>query len=275
MRVLAVVVGVVLVLSVLADLVNTLVSTTTSRARWWLSNQVYVRSWRLVRRAGRAIGDEARREALLARFAPASLLMLLAVWVLQQVVGFGLIWWGLGGLDGADGLFDSVYYSGVVFFTLGFGEVVPVEAVPRIGALVEAFSGVLTTALLIGYLPVLYGAYSERERLLMTLDAGTEERIDPTTLLMARAPDGEASETFEFFERWEAWIAGVLETHTSFPMLVLFRSKHPGQNWVTALGLIADAALQCQVIVGARTGRRTGRCAVPSCCSKRSPLTST
>lgn len=31
--------------------------------------------------------------------------------------------------------------------------------IPRFGALVEAFSGVLTTVLVIGYLPALYGAY--------------------------------------------------------------------------------------------------------------------
>lgn len=94
---------------------------------------------------------------------------MLTAWVVQQVIGFGLIWWGLSGVDGADGLFDSIYYSGVVYFTLGFGEVVPVEFVPRVGALVEAFAGVLTTALVIGYLPALYGAYSGRERKLMTL----------------------------------------------------------------------------------------------------------
>lgn len=34
-------------------------------------------------------------------------------------------------------------------------------------------------------------------------------------------------------------------------MLVFFRSKHEGQNWVTALGLITDAALLCQLIEGA------------------------
>jgi len=179
-------------------------------------------------------------------------LLLLTAWVIQQVVGFGLIWWGLGGIDGSDGLFDSIYYSGVVYCTLGFGEVVSVDAVPRLGALAEAFAGVLTTALVIGYLPALYGAYSERERKLMTLDDGTEERIVPQSLLLSRAPGGDVEEVLGFFDDWEEWVAGLIETHTTFPMLRLFRSKYEGQNWITALGLLCDAAVQCQLIEGAR-----------------------
>jgi len=138
-----------------------------------------------------------------------------------------------------------------VFFTVGFGEVVPANDAPRFGALVEAFAGVLSTALVIGYLPSLYGAYSERERKLMTLDDGSEERITPTNLVKAWAPDADVSALIAKFESWEDWVAGVIETHTTFPMLRYFRSHHHGQNWVTALGLVSDAALHCQMIKGA------------------------
>ena len=248
MEVIAVGVGAVLVAAVFLDLVNTLVTTQTRRGRWWLTNQLYNRSWAVVRPIVVRFEREDRREALLSTFAPLSVLLLLMAWVMQQVVGFGLIWWGLGGIDGADSLADAIYYSGVVYFTLGFGEVVPVDEVPRFGALIEAFAGVLTTALVIGYLPALYSAYSERERKLMTLDDGNETRITPTNLVLSRAPNGDPDPLRTFFREWEEWITGVIETHTTFPMLVLFRSKHPGQNWVTALGLVADAAIHGQII---------------------------
>jgi len=251
MHTIAIVVGVLLVVSVLADLVNTLVATQTNRRRFWLTMQLYMRSWRVVRAIAGRISTDRRREQFLGVFAPVSVLMLLTVWVVQQVVGFALIWWGLGGISGAENLADSIYYSGVVYFTLGFGEVVPTDEIPRFGALVEAFSGVLTTALVIGYLPALYAAYSERERKLMTLDDGNEDRITPQSLIIARSPDADVAALRAYFEDWEDWIAGVIETHTAFPMLMLFRSKHAGQNWVTALGLISDAALLCQMIEGA------------------------
>lgn len=245
---LAVLLGIVLVTSVTADMVNTLVTTS---GRYWLTGVLYRRTWRILRSVAGLLPSDSIREALLGFFAPVSVLLLLVAWVTQQIIGFGLIWWGIGGIDGADSLFDSIYYSGVVYFTLGFGEVVPTGTVPRIGALVEAISGVLTTALVIGYLPALYSAYSQREQKLMTLDDGQEDRITPVSLMQSRAPTGEVEDVLRFFEGWEEWVSEVIETHTTFPMLRLFRSKYPGQNWVTALGLVTDAALQCQIIVGA------------------------
>jgi len=250
--ILAVIIGLVMVASVFLDMLNTLVATKTHRSRVWLSSVLYRRTWRTLRRVAHILPSDRSREAMLTVFAPVSVILLLVFWVMQQVLGFGLIWWGLGGISGADSLFDAIYYSGVVYFTLGFGEVVPVESVPRVGALVEAMSGVLTTALVIGYLPALYGAFSAREQKLMTLDDGLEDRMTPTSLLLSRAPTAEVEDILNFFEGWEEWIAGVIETHTSFRMLTLFRSKHEGQNWITATGLIADAALQCQIIEGAR-----------------------
>ncbi len=250
MNVIVIIIGVLLVVSVLADVINTLVTTTTSRSKWWLTRVLYRRSWALVRLIGARISDERRRERFYARFAPLSVLMLLVAWVSQQVLGFGLIWWGVGGIAGAESFVDAVYFSGVVYFTVGFGEVVPTETVPRFGALIEAFSGVLTTALVIGYLPQLYASYSEREQKLLTLDDGSEARITPTNLVLSRSPDGDPRELDDFFKEWEAWIAQVLETHTTFPMLTLFRSQHDGQNWITALGLVTDAALHVELTEG-------------------------
>ncbi len=240
-----------MVLSVTADMVNTLVTTTTGSGRFWLTNILYRRTWRALRAVSARLPSESLKEALLTYFAPVSVLLLLVAWVLQQIIGFGLIWWGFGGVTGADSLFDAIYYSGVVYFTLGFGEVVPSTTVPRLGALAEALSGVLTTALVIGYLPALYGAYSKREQKLMMLDDGQEDRITPVGLLISRSPTADVADVLGFFEGWEEWVSEVIETHSTFPMLRLFRSKYPGQNWVTALGLITDAALQCQLIVGA------------------------
>lgn len=249
MGVLAVVVGIVLVVAVLLDLINTLVATRSVTGRYWLTRILYRVSWSLLRRVGRHLG-EGPREIAYATFAPVSVLLLLGFWVLQQVVGFGLIWWGFGGVSGIDSLTDSIYFSGVVYFTLGFGEIVPTEQVPRFGALFEAFSGVLTTALVIGYLPALYAAYSEREQKLLMLDDGSEERMTPTSLVLSRCYHGDPRAMDAFFEEWEAWVAQVLETHSTFPMLVLFRSEQTSQNWITALGLVTDTALHLELTEG-------------------------
>lgn len=247
--------GVALIVVALADLVNTLVSTSTSYHPLWPSRWIGRSLFVAVRAVARRLPEDSRsRERLLALFGPFLLLVLLAVWVALQVVGFALIWWGRSDIPGIGGFGDAVYYSGVVFFTVGFGEIVPAETIPRDGALLEAFFGVITVALVIGYLPSLYSAYSDRERRLMTLDAGSTERITPTALVTAWAPDADPKKVDAQFAGWEEWAAGILETHSTVPLLALFRSHDRRQNWVTGLGLLCDAALHAQIINGATDG---------------------
>lgn len=248
--------GVLLVVLAFADLVNTLVTTSTSRARAWPSRILTRATYALVRGSARRLpAGSMLRERLLATFAPLLLLELLVMWATLQLLGFGLLWWSVDGLPALGGIGDAFYYSGVVFFTIGFGEIVPEAAAPRAGALAEAFMGVVTTALVIGYLPSLYAAYSERERALMTLDDGSGARITPTSLVMAWSPDADPKKLEQRFIEWETWAAGILETHATLPILRFFRSHDARQHWVTALGLLADTALHAQLILGAYDGR--------------------
>jgi hypothetical protein len=243
------------VLIALADLVNTLVSTSTSYARWWPSRLAGRGTFVVMRGVARRLPDtSAARERMLSAFGPLVVIELLVVWVALQVTGFALIWWGLDQVPSIGGFGDAWYFSGVVYFTVGFGEIVPTDLIPRAGAIVEAFFGVITMALVIGYLPALYSAYSDRERRLITLDAGSADRITPTALVKAWAPDADPKKVDAQFERWESWAAGILETHSTVPLLALFRSHDRRQNWVTGLGLLCDAALHAQIIMGATDG---------------------
>lgn len=247
--------GAFLILAALADLVNTLVSTSTSPARWWPSRLIGRSLFVALRALARRLPESsALRERMLAAFAPVLVIVLLAVWVALQVTGFALVWWSLHDMPTIANFGDAWYYSGVVYFTVGFGEIVPTGTLPRAGAILEAFLGVITMALVVGYLPTLYAAYSERERQLMTLDAGGAERITPTALVKAWAPDADPAKIDAQFQQWEQWAAGILETHSTVPLLVLFRSHDRRQNWVTALGLLCDAALHAQIIMGATDG---------------------
>ena len=122
----------------------------------------------------------------------------------------------------------------------------------RVAALAEAATGVATMALAISYLPVLYAAYGRRESQLLTLDDPSGERIQPTALIRLWAPAGDTTRLYRFFGDWENWTADILESHVSYPMLALFRSQHEGQSWVTALGVVLDAAvLTCAAVPGA------------------------
>jgi hypothetical protein len=133
--------------------------------------------------------------------------------------------------------------------------VVPVGGLARMLALVQAFMGLVTVALVIGYLPTLFGAYSRREVQLLTLDDLTEERTSSTGLIEAWHADRGLEGLDAAFADWERWCADVFDSHTAYPMLAFFRSRQPGQHWLTALGVVTDAASICLAAVrGARTG---------------------
>ena len=96
---------------------------------------------------GRRASPE-RREEFLGLYGPLSLLGLLVLWVVLLVAGWGAVWWGLRpAVSGVGSYLDAVYFAGVGFFTVGFGDVLPTGGLARLLVLVEAFMGLVTMAL--------------------------------------------------------------------------------------------------------------------------------
>jgi hypothetical protein len=255
-RLLALLTGAALVAVAATDAVSTLVTTQRRSSRLWPTYVFYRRTWRAWRALGQRIASERGRERFLAVYGPLSLLGLLVVWVLLLLAGWGLLWWVLRGqLHGVDGYLDAVYFAGVGFFTVGFGDVVPVGGLARLLALAQAFMGLVTIALVIGYLPTLFSAYSRREVQLLTLDDLSDERTTSTGLIRSWHADGGLDGLAAAFADWERWCAEVFDSHTAYPMLAFFRSRQPDQNWLTALGVVTDAAaISLAAIQGAGSG---------------------
>jgi len=250
-QVVEVVAGAALVLLTLTDAIGTLVVARGLSSRWRPSRQFFWITWRAWRSVGRHLGR--RQEGFLSAYAPLTLLGLLAMWLIGLLVGWALVALaGEASLAGATGFASLIYYSGACLFTLGFGDITAQSTVLRMAALAEAGTGVATMALAISYLPALYASYGRRESHLLTLDDPTGERIQPTSLIRIWAPGGDTDRLYRFFGEWETWTADILESHVSYPMLALFRSQHKGQSWITALGVVLDAAaITCAIVPGA------------------------
>ncbi|HUR23833.1 MAG TPA: potassium channel family protein [Acidimicrobiales bacterium] len=244
--------GLALVVFTLVDAIGTLVAARGLTSRWRPTRQFYWASWRLWRGIGRRLKGR-RQESFLSAYAPLTLLALLGMWLVGLLVGWALVYLaGQDKLQGATGFASLLYYSGTCLFTLGFGDILAQSAPLRLAALAEAGTGVATMALAISYLPALYSSYGRRESRLLTLDDPSGERIQPTAIIAIWAPGGDVDRLYRFFGEWEAWTADILESHVSFPMLALFRSQHRGQSWITALGVVLDAAaMTCAVVPGA------------------------
>ena len=243
--------GLVLVLATLADAIGTLVAARGLTGRWRPARHFYWITWRLWRSVGRRL--DRHQEGFLSAYAPLTLLLLLGMWLFGLLVGWALVYNAArASLEGDSGFGSLLYYSGTCLFTLGFGDILAQTSALRLAALAEAATGVATMALAISYLPVLYAAYGRRESQLLTLDDPSGERIQPTALIRIWAPGGDTDRLYRFFGEWERWTADILESHVSYPMLALFRSQHRGQSWITALGVVLDAAvLTCAIVPGA------------------------
>jgi hypothetical protein len=174
-------------------------------------------------------------DAIMALFAPLSLLMLLPIWYAAITLGYTCLYWAAG-----TDIYKAFQISGSSLFTLGYSAV---EDMPRtILVLSESGIGLLLVALLIAYLPTIYAAFSRRETAvtLMEVRAGTPPSA--VELLKRYHRIHGLDQLNELWESWEVWFADIEESHTSLPALVFFRSPRPDQSWVTAGGVVLDSA---------------------------------
>jgi Ion channel len=142
----------------------------------------------------------------------------------------------------AAGLGVYGYFSGVTFFTLGYGDVTPVEPLGRLLAVVETGLGFGFLAVIISYLPVLYQAFSRREVAISLLDARAGSPPTAGTFLGRMGRFSDLKKLDQILSEWEHWAAEVLESHLSFPVLSFYRSQHDNQSWLAALTAILDTS---------------------------------
>ncbi len=177
----------------------------------------------------------AYRDRIMAYYGPIALMLLPAWWLVLLLVGFGSIYWALG-LPAA----DALEVSGSSLLTLGFFR----PAVPGgdFIAFIEAAMGLALVALLISYLPTIYGAFSRRELLVSLLEVRADSPPSPVVMITRMHRLHGLDALHPMWERWEQWFADIEETHSSLPVLVFYRSQQPDHSWVNAAGAIMDAA---------------------------------
>jgi hypothetical protein len=107
---------------------------------------------------------------------------------------------------------------------------------------VEAAVGLGLLALLIAYLPTIYGAFSRREVLVAQLAMRGGEPPSGVEVLQ-RAHTMERFHLLDdLWVAWQGWFAELEETHTSLAVVNFFRSPLAHRSWITAAGAVLDAA---------------------------------
>jgi Ion channel len=191
------------------------------------------------------IRDARKRETALSYYGPLSLLLLIAIWAFGLILGFALLFAALRApivdpQHARPGFSSDIYISGTTIFTLGLGDLTPHSPWARLLVVLESGIGLGFLALVIGYFPVLYGAFSRREVNISLLDARAGSPPTATELMRRHAFDGGGDALNILLIEWERWSAELLESHISYPLLCYFRSQHSNQSWIGALTAVLD-----------------------------------
>ena len=246
MRIFTFIAGVVCLFAALFDAFQTIILPRRATGRFRLTRVFYIATWKPWVFFAMRLRDQRKRESAFSYYGPMSLIFLLAMWAAAMTVGFALIYYALDSPfnDSAQGpgFRSDLYVSGTTLFTLGLGDVTPHSGWVRAVIILESGTGLGLLAVVMGYFPVLYGAFSRREVSISLLDARAGSPPTAAELLRRHSYKGGESALSLLLVEWERWSAELLESHISYPLLCYFRSQHSNQSWISALTAVLDTS---------------------------------
>jgi hypothetical protein len=256
-RVVVFVVGLAIVYFTLESTIQTLIvpraiNNRLTRTYYMFMNWLF-RSW--IRLSG-AVTYE-RRDRIMAMYAPLVLVTLPFAWLSLVMVGYGLMFWGLG----FGSLWESLLVSGSSLLTLGTIVFPEQQRIIVLFMFSEAMMGMILVALLIAYLPTIYSAFSLREQSVSKIETPAGIPPSPVTILTRFQRIGNLEELLDgVWIEWKDWFHSIDESHTSLAVLVFFRSPKPEISWVTAAGVVLDTASLAMSVVDIESDARGALC---------------
>src|SRR5271154_2835236 len=159
--------GLLCCLGVALDAFQTIILPRRPTGRAQITRIFFIATWAPWVLIAERARDKKVREQIYSVYGPLSLLLLLLLWALLLICGFGLFYFSMRQLPFGDVMIGQsasawaqlgtdLYVSGTTLFTLGLGDVVPHSRLARALIIVESGVGLGFVALVIGYLPVLY-----------------------------------------------------------------------------------------------------------------------
>jgi Ion channel len=251
----SVAVGLLLLSIALWDAFSTMVLPRTVSAVFRPARVFTYLGWRLWRFIGCWFSNRSARQSFLTAFGPLSVFLLLGLWAVMILVAFALLHFGLRTQlnvpESQREIGTFLYLSGTTFFTLGLGDVVPLNPLGRALIVVEVGMGMVFLAMIIGYLPLLDQAYVQREVGVQLLESRAGSPQSAMRLLQ-RFGRPESAETLAIILREaERWAVGLSQSHIAHPVLIFYRSQHLDRSWLLSMMTLLDS---CALLMVSRSG---------------------
>ena len=176
-----------------------------------------------------------RKDTILAPTAPVALLAQVLYWAASLVLGFGLML-----IPTTHSFLRGLEQALTALFTVG-----TIHDGGSANAAIDIWAGatwVIVVALQIAYLPTLYSAFSRREALVAMLESRAGAPAWGPELLARHQLVGILDTLPDLYKDWEMWAADVAESHSTYPILLFFRSPEAWLSWMLGLLAVLDAA---------------------------------
>ena len=243
------VIGVGLLGMVALDIYRTILH---SRGRSGLITEVLTRGvWRLVR--GIAFRrSRSGRHRLLSHVGPLLLPGIVATLVVLLILGYALLYWphlpsGFNVQEKAQSArgIEALYFSGITFTTLGYGDIAPRSAPMRLLALSEALTGFGFISLAVTYLVSLTAALERKRAVALSFYHQARQGADVAGLLIHHFVEGRFVGLESIFADAARDLQGLLESHIEHPLIHYFHPSHVHKSLPRMLFLVLES---CAVI---------------------------
>ena len=241
-------IGVGLVLLSLADVFLTVLYVRSGTSL--ISDRLARWIWRGFRVADRWLPDDRHR---IMSFGGASILLLIiAVWVMLLVIGFGLIAWpNLGtAIRSASGPTPTgpaaaLYFAGANLATSGSNDLIPATPGMRLVAVLCPLIGMSVITLTLTYLLQVYQALMRRNTFALRLHFATRGTGDAAELIAGLGAGGDCAGARGDRGALARELVNLYESHHFFPMLLYFRFRDPHY----ALGRMTTIAMDTATLI--------------------------
>jgi len=211
-----------------------------------ISNRLQRRCWKLLLAVSRPLPAHVRDE-ILAWGAPLMIGGIIVFWSLLYVVGFALLYvpfvhdpatFVISDVERQSALGDAIYFSALSFFTLGYGEIVPVHPVARLLAVVQGGFGLTTLSLSVTYLLSVYPQIARKLALAESLNLKTGGRADGVVLAERYVRGGRYEALAQRLSGVNDELLKLGQSHGLYPVLYFVRPREVHHAFVRVLAIV-------------------------------------
>ena len=211
-----------------------------------ISNHLNRRFWKILVAISNRLPAGAR-DGMLGWGAPLMIAGMIGLWSILYVVGFALLYqpfihdpavFALSDIEPQASPVDALYFSALSFFTLGYGEIVPVHPIFRLLAVLEGAFGLTTLSLSVTYLLSVYPTIARKMGLAESLNLETGGRVDGVTLAARYVAGGRCEALAQRLAGINADLLNLGQSHGLYPVLYYVRTREVHLSFVRVLAIV-------------------------------------